>query len=173
VYGGRGEYVDVDEVKPAAETEIVELRMVVGDCVKVEIKDVVDGAFDGDVKGVVDVAVDGDVKGVVDGAVDGDVKGAVDGAVDGIVDGGIESVVAGLTVVVGAWEVLKGSVVEVGVDSARVVDWNVWVSGGVVAEIIICVDAVDEAAELKVVRVVELSDAGKHNDSILFASADA
>ena len=78
MYGGRGEYVDVDEVKPAAETEIVELRMVVGDCVKVEIKDVVDGAFDGDVKGV------------------------VDGAVDGIVDGGVESVVAGLTVVVGA-----------------------------------------------------------------------
>jgi hypothetical protein len=38
VYGGRGEYIDVDKVKPAAETDIVELRIIVGDCVKVEIR---------------------------------------------------------------------------------------------------------------------------------------
>jgi hypothetical protein len=101
-----------------------------------------------------------------------EIKDVVDGAVDGIVDEGVESVVAGLTVVVGAWEMLNGSVVEVGVDSVMVLDWNVCF-GGVVAEIIIGIDAVDEAAELEVVRVVELLDVPKHNDSILFASADA
>jgi hypothetical protein len=84
----------------------------------------------------------------------------VDGAVEGLVEGVVGGVVNGLVAVVGAWEVLKGVVTEVEVNWGGVGEWNVWVVGGVVIEIIIVVDAVDRDAELQI-------------DCILFASANA
>jgi hypothetical protein len=75
-----------------------------------------------------------------------------------VVDGAVDGVVGGLVVVTGAWEVLRGVVVEVGVDWGWVVDWNVWEVGVVDIEIDIGVDAVDGATELEVVKVVKLAE---------------